>query len=513
MYKNKVEVEQTYKFINKIINSADSKLIKKILLDNVIRIITKHDNDASVLFYNYLKKGIIENKNKDILLNKQNLNRLFEKSIKIIQYLRMGIGALLKPKNIWNRINLIDKKVILIYAPAYPKYLDFAIPIYEEIKKSSDLTPVLLYFWDKGQFYKNNFTQINLYDYSIGLNKLYKIVKELMMTKKEINNEKKYRDFYIAIYKTIWRSQIFNLFREEIMHNLIRKTNKIEALFCCISTNNFARAASIIAKEFDIPTFSMIKGVMNTSVPFYFVNTKYVLAKGEQEKEVYINMGFDENKIDVVGAPFLKETITKRYAMNGQIKIFFIDFPLTQFCSMNCKRKIISCIGKALKNFPNIKLSVKLHPESIGHENIYIEQFQIIGFSNYIIYKSNYDLSRVLDISDYVIMHGSTVGLNVLFMNKPLLVLSSSFFGKNINIDGENLFFNERIAFTIRNEQDLQDIFTRISEGKLKRKNYEDVKRFLKYYVKYTGGKAAEQIVRFIESKIDESEIRGIKSI
>jgi len=514
MYKNKVEIEQTYKFINKIINSADSKLIKKILLDNVNRIITKHDNDASVLFYNYLKKGIIKNKNKDILINKQNLNRLFEKSIKIMQYLRMGIRALLKPKNIWNRINLIDKKVILIYAPAYPKYLDFAIPIYEEIKKSSDLTPVLLYFWDKGQFYKSNYTQINLYDYSIGLNKLYKILKELIMTKKEINNEKKYRDFYIAIYKTIWRSQIFNLFRKEIMHNLIRKTNKIKALFCCIPTNDFARAASIIAKEFDIPTFSIIRSAMEiTCSELYFVNTKYVLAKGEQEEEMYINMGFDEDKINVVGAPFLKETITKRYAMDKQIKIFFIDFPLTQFCSMNCKRKIISCIGKALKNFPNIKLLVKLHPESIDHENLYIEQFQIIGFSNYKIYKSNYDLSKVLDISDYVIMHGSTVGFNVLFMNKPLIVLSNSFFEIDISIDGEHLFFNERIAFTIRNEQDLQDIFTRISEGKLKRKNYEDIKSFLKYYIKYTGGKAAEQIVRFIESKIDEAEIGGIKKI
>ena len=86
-------------------------------------------------------------------------------------------------------------------------------------------------------------------------------------------------------------------------------------------------------------------------------------------------------------------------------------------------------------------------------------------------------------------MHNSTVGFNALLMNKPLIVLSNSFFKIDIRIDGEHLFFNERIAFTIRNEQGLRDIFTRISEGKLKRKNYEDIQSFLKYYIKYTGFK------------------------
>lgn len=41
-----------------------------------------------------------------------------------------------------------------------------------------------------------------------------------------------------------------------------------------------------------------------------------------------------------------------------------------------------------------------------------------------------------------------------------------------------------------------------ISEGKLKRKNYEDIKSFLKYYIKYTEETATEHIVKFIESRI-----------
>ena len=196
-----------------------------------------------------------------------------------------------------------------------------------------------------------------------------------------------------------------------------------------------------------------------------------------------MHLGFDEDKIKVVGAPFLKEKIINRFKTNEQINIFYIDQPLAQFCNMNCKRKIIRYIGKALKNYPNLKLIIKLHPMSKYHENIYIEEFQAIGFSNYQIYKSEYDLNIVLDMSDYMIMNDSTVGFNVLLMNKPLITLSNSFFEGDINIDGEHLFFNERIAFTIRNEQDLQDIFTRISEGKLKRKNYEDIIKFLKYYI------------------------------
>ena len=338
------------------------------------------------------------------------------------------------------------------------------------------------------------------------------ILKEVIMTKKYINKERIHRDFYNNIYKILWKSQIINLIKEEIVYGLFKKNNNVKALFSCLPTNDFSRKLSSIAEKYDIPTFSIRRGVTDYSLQLKFVNTKYIFAKGNQEKEIYIKLGLDESKINVVGAPFLKEKIVNRPIINEQIKIFYIDQPLTQFCSMNCKRKIISCMGKALKNYPNLKLIIKLHPMSRYHENIYIEEFQRIGFLNYIIYKSNYDLSKVLDISDYVIMHGSTVGFNVSLMNKPLIVLSNSFLEGDISVNGEHLFFDERIAFIIRNERDLQDIFMRVSEGKVKRKNYEDIKSFLKYYIKYTGETATKHIVKFMESKIDESdEVGGMK--
>jgi len=503
------EVKKNYKFINKIINSADSNLTKKLLLDNIITIVTGHDNEVSTLFYIYFKKGSINNKNKSILTNRKNQNILFGKNAKIIRYLRFGISFILKPKKIWNKINSTDKNVILIYVPA-SKYLDLAIPVYEEFKNSSNFTPVILYYFKEGKICKNNYKQINLYDYSIGLNKLYKIFKKLIATKKEIDKEEKYRDFYNNIYKVIWKSQIINLIKEEIAYGLFKKSNNVKALFSCLPTNDFSRKLSSIAEKFDIPTFSIRRGVTDYSLQLKFINTKYIFAnfaKGNQEKEIYITLGFDENKINVVGTPFLKEKIVNRSIINEQIIIFYIDQPLTQFCNMNCKRKIIRCIGKTLKIFSNLKLIIKLHPMSKDHEKIYREEFQTIGFSNYQVYKSEYDLNKVLDMSDYVIMHNSTVGFNVLFMNKPLIVLSNSFLkGGDIGINGEHLFFNEKIAFAIRNEQDLQDIFMRISEGKLKRKNYKDIKSFLKYYIKYTGETATKNIAKFIESKIDEAD-------
>ncbi len=510
MYKRIKEVEKRYKFINKIINSADSPLIRKLLVDNIIIGTTTHDNIPSNLFYNYLKRGIVGYKNKNVLINKQNKNKLVEKSIKIIRYLRWGIKLISKPKKIWNIANAIEKKIILIYVPFLPRYLDSALPIYEKIKNSSDFTPILLNCERKEQFYKNNFTQINIRDCSIGINQLCKILKELIMTKKAINEEKKYKDFYKAFFKIIWKTQLINLINENIFRNLIKNTNKIKAIFFC-PPNSFVRTASVIAKEFNIPTFSIIRGFIDYGLEFKFINTKYILAKGEQEKEMYIKLGYDEKKIEVVGAPFLKEKIINKYKVDGKINIFYVDQPCTQNCGIYCKRKIIRLIGNKLKCLNNIKLLIKLHPVSKDHEKVYEEEFQTIGFSNYQIYKSKYDLSKVLDISDYVIMHNSTVGLNVLFRNKPLIVLSNSFFGKDINIDREDLFFNEKSTFFIKDEQDLQDIFMRISEGRFKRKKYKDIKTFLKYYIKYNGETAAEHIVKFIENKIEESEIGSMK--
>ena len=513
MRKKIKEVEKNYKFINKIINSTDSHLIKKLLSDNIILLTTLHDFVHSNLFYNYLKRGVIDYKDKNVIKYEQNQSSLSKKSAKIIRLFQFGIELILeslKPKKIWNMANTIKKNIILIYVPFYPRYLDLALPIYERIKNSSEFTPILLNCERKEQFYKNNFTQIKMRDYSIGLNQLCKILKELIMTKKAINKEKKYKDFYKALFKINRRTQLINLINENIFRNLIKNTNKIKAIFFC-PPDSFVRTTSVIAKEFNIPTFSFIRGFIDYDFAFKFINTKYILAKGEREKEMYIKLGYDEKKIEVVGAPFLEEKIVNRSTVDGQIKIFYVDQPCTQSCDIQCKRKIIRLTGNKLKCLNNIKLLIKLHPVSIDHEKIYEEEFQTIGFSNYQIYKSKYDLNKVLDISDYVIMHDSTVGLNVLFMNKPLIVLSSSFFGKNINIDGENLFFNEKSAYLIKDEQDLQDIFTCISEGKLKKKKYKDVKTFLKYHIKYTGETAAEHIVKFIENKIEESEIGGMK--
>lgn len=509
MYKKLKEVERNYQLINKIINSTCSHLIKKFLLDNIITIVTKHDNEASTLFYSYLKKELINNKNKSILINRQSQNRFSGKNTKIIRYLWFGIRFILKPKKIWNRINLNDKNIILIYVPN-PKYLDLAIPIYEEIKNSLDLTPVLLYYWKEGKLCKNNYKQINLYDYSINLNKLFILLKEVITIKKCINKEKIHQDFYDNIYKLLWKSQIINLIIEEIAYGLFKKNSNIKALFSCLPTSDCSRILSSMAEKFNIPTFSIRRGVTDYNLELKFINTKYILAKGEQEKEIYIKMGFVENRINVVGAPFLKEKIINKPIINSQINIFYVDQPLTQSCNMNCKRKIINCIGKILRNYHNLKLIIKLHPMSKYHEKIYIEEFQRIGFMNYIIYKSNYDLNKVLDISDYVIMYNSTVGFNVLLMNKPLIVLSNSFLDEDItNVNGEHLFFDERIAFTIKNVWDLQDIFMHISEGKIKRKKYEDIKSFLEYYIKYTGDAATKHIVKFIESKIQESKMEA----
>ncbi len=510
MCKKIKEVEKDYKFINKIINSTDSHLIKKLLLDNIFTITTKHDFIPSNLFYNYLKRGVIDYKDKNVLINKQNKKKLVEKSIKIIRYLQWGFRLILKPKSIWNKINTADKKIILIYVPSGLRYLDLALPIYEKIKNASEFTPLLLYHWVEGKFCENNYKQINLFDYSIRLKQLCKILKDLMMTKKAINKEKKYKDFYKSMFKIIWKTQLINLINEDIFRNLIKNTNKIKAIFFC-EPNHFTRVSSVIAKELDIPTFSIIRTLISYDLEFKFINTKYILAKGKQEKEIYINLGFDGKKIEVVGAPFLEEKIINRSVVDGQIKIFYVDQPCTQNCGIYRKRKIIRLIGNKLKCLNNIKLLIKLHPVSIDHEKIYKEEFRTIGFSNYQIYKSKYDLNKILDISDYAIIHNSTVGLNVLFRNKPLIVLSSSFFGKNIKIDGENIFINEKSAFLIKDEQDLQDIFMRISKGKFKRKKYKDVKTFLKYYIKYTGETAAEHIVKFIENKIEESEIGGMK--
>lgn len=510
MRKKIKEIEKNYKFISKIINSTDSHLIKKLLLDNIVAITTEHDFIPSNLFYNYLKRGVIDYKDKNVIKYEQNQSSLNKKSAKIIRLFQFGIGLILKPKKIWNITNTIEKKIILIYVPFLPRYLDLALPIYEKIKNSSDFTPILLNCERKEQFYKNNFTQIKMRDYSIGLNQLCKILKEIIMTKKAIDKEKKYKDFYKALFKINWRTQLINLIKENIFRNLIKNTKNIKAIFFC-PPNSLVRTASVIAKEFNIPTFSTFRGAIDYALEFKFINTKYILAKGEHEKEMYINLGYEEKKIEVVGTPLLKEKIINRYTVDGQIKIFYVDRPCAQNYDIQCKRKIVRLMGNKLKCLNNIKLLVKLHPVSIDHEKIYEEEFQIIGFSNYQIYKSKYDLSKVLDISDYVIMHDSTVGLNVLFRNKPLIVLGNSFFGKNINIDRENLFFNEKSAYLIKDEQDLQDIFTCISEGKFKRKKYKDVKTFLKYYIKYTGETAAEHIVKFMENKMEESEIGGMK--
>ena len=487
---------EMYKKICSIIEETESELIKKFILDNIFTIVTDHDNEISNTFRQYCKNGTLKvnERSPQTILLARTASRidLIKKSFCWIW------RSFQRREAIWKPVLTRRAPVLLIYIPNW-KYFDLGLPLYRHSKTALGLYPVVIH-QTKGEEERlfEGLMQINLSKCSMKWSFLMNALVQLAFTKKAINKEKSsHKNFYQFLFNHLWRNEFVNLLNEYLLRQLFERGKNIKAVFSCIPTTNLGRKLCLIAREFGVPTFSIRRGITFPNVENYFIETDFLFAKGEQEDEIYKAAGLGTRcQIVVVGAPHLpKFKQAEQFKPKGRVRLLFIDQPTSRTCSADCKKALIGILARSVKKCRNLELLIKLHPGTKAEfVNLYEMIFKKEGAQNFQILHPWYDLNKALNEADYVIVRNSTVAFNALIMGKPLIVLGESFF----DVELENPFWNERIAYLVPDESSLHETLAKASSKELPTKDNLEIQSFLKRYIDCTGEEALNKIFSFM---------------
>ena len=307
---------------------------------------------------------------------------------------------------------------------------------------------------------------------------------------------------------------------------LIRRAIEVEKpdliLLSCIECP-FGSAAVIAGRLEGVPTIDIQHGVIH---PYHF---GYIQAKdeiahddsvtycpisdktavyGHYQKELLTTMSiYPEDSIVITGSPrydilghagkmYNKEKFFKNYKIypNHKIILWATTFGVR---GDNENIKDFKALFETIQNIENITLVITPHPRD-GQRHIkrikdYLNNYQISA----VVAPSNSDTYEQLFVCDLLITMGSTVGMEAVALNKPVIVLDLNYNSDTIG------YVKEGVALGVYKAEDLKPTIEKLlkdDSGLAKNR-----KKYTEKYLYKIDGKATERVVNVIEEMIKES--------
>ncbi len=259
-----------------------------------------------------------------------------------------------------------------------------------------------------------------------------------------------------------------------------------------------------LAKKKGIKTLLLMHGTIGTRDTMYDkILSNQIAVYGEHYKKILLEMGHPKSKIKITGNPawdnILKGTLEKKdlyQKLNLPIDKKMILLATTHF-PLDIRDGMAYATFKAMLDMPSeYHLIIKLHPEE--RHNFYhlcSEEFKVPAT----IVDELSLLHPLIINSELVIISDSTVGLETILLNKPLI---------DINLSGapfSNDYVEKGAALGVRGEEDLLLVMRSILRNEKVRKQLEkNRQRYIYEHAYKQDGKAAERVVRLIKKMIKE---------
>jgi CDP-glycerol glycerophosphotransferase (TagB/SpsB family) len=213
---------------------------------------------------------------------------------------------------------------------------------------------------------------------------------------------------------------------------------------------------------------------------------------GRHYGELLVKMKNSPNKMVVTGNPAWDYLATKKINLNN-----FGDKKIILLAATNMPNErdyLANLVISTLARLPEYQLIIKLHPEE---ETIYYERL----LQKYKIKAEIFteQLHSLILISSVVITAYSTVGLESLLLNKPVI---------DVNLTNKPFYqdyVEKGVALGIRKEEDLLPAIKSILEDETVRQKLEkNRKKYIYEHAYKQDGKAAERVVKLINSMLKE---------
>ncbi len=310
-----------------------------------------------------------------------------------------------------------------------------------------------------------------------------------------------FRTFIQKKFSVFTAFRLFMLCRQQMncSNNFYLLFNKLKIDFVLTEYDRSTKAAPLIAVANlkKIPTFTLIHGSVIPPDSYYPFIAKKVLTWGNKQIEIFNSLGYSKEIFTNVGNNRIyKINYTEQNNLKSALNI-----------GGNVKEKVVTLITNNLDIKERLKLAsvfmnavikigwigiIKLHPSEKKGEyhtfnNHLTSRFKILS-SNEI---GNIDLSVITDV---FVNHNSVMGIELLFQQKPVVILDC--IKSNLGIGLEMV--NEGACLIAHNEEELGGAIlnakTNFSINKMQTNTY------VHQYFYSNGVEATENIINTISS-------------
>jgi len=279
-------------------------------------------------------------------------------------------------------------------------------------------------------------------------------------------------------------------------------------LIITANTKNWdGRVFTEIGSSLGINTLTVQEGLYETLSFHHMFNSKRIALQGEEVKNDFRRSGVEEERLVVTGAPlydFIKEGARIRKEGNNfkYLEEHGIDLKkgLIVFASqphdkklykIEEKRRILTGLKRAMANFPDCMLIVKLHPyeryEELG------DSLERNGDKNIVVVR-DINIFDLIDVCDLLITKWSTCALEAILLGKPVMT---------INLGGTPDPFPyaaNHVALDVCREEDILPALRRILyDRNTKEMLKESRPKFIEKYAYRLDGNATDRILSLIQ--------------
>jgi hypothetical protein len=221
-------------------------------------------------------------------------------------------------------------------------------------------------------------------------------------------------NYGLFVGKTFLRFRQINYFKK-----IIKKLNPKAYIAFCSSAFPEEAIFTLLLKQKSIPTFTLQHGFYSPpkkdfspiSIQNENIISDYMLVWGENSKENIEEYAKGKAEIIIAGNPKYLIKPSELKSFNLESIVFFLSVPPNQ----ESNKKVVQILNEFAKSHPSIKIRLKLHPfDDIKN------YLSLVTEKNIIFEEKTATVQGLLQESDLIVTHFTTIALEALFYNKPI---------------------------------------------------------------------------------------------
>ena len=363
-------------------------------------------------------------------------------------------------------------------------------------------------------------------DYSIPYN-LFRGYESKQM-RKEINNKRKeLKKIWNGLikdedFKNSWKYEDVNLWRSlelgltyyflyrfidiirygEITKEVIH-TEKPDVVVTIDDRSPFGKTVNVISKSLGVPTLMVQHGIVADHPIYGPICSDKMAVFGHAFKDALVKRGVNPDDIVVTGQPrfdvlvntkYDKKWIYEKLNLNGEkglIVFASTDLPDDE------KELTVRELCAAMKQFPDKQLVIKPHPSDDGA--MFVDLLCKFNLDAIVVHDYLYEL---LSACDLLITTWSTVGLEAMILDKPIIVINL------MNRPDMTSYVERGAAIEVNMPNALSGIIGQILyDGDTIQRIKEGRNKYILDYTYRSDGKASERVAKLIEMMVGSNQI------